>query len=78
MPPRFWNASQWFVDVAVNALIPVIPVATGFDKDTEHRSESRRGIARVLPEFVFLMVFIIGEFPVRGMKIGLKGPSGNS
>jgi hypothetical protein len=78
MPSRFRNASQWFVDVAVDALIPVVPVATGFDKDTEHRSELRRGIARILPEFVFLIVFIIEKFPVRGMKIGLKELSGNS
>jgi hypothetical protein len=66
MPSRFRNASQWFVDVAVDALISVVPVATGFDKDTEHRSELRRGIARILPEFVFINGFYYRGIPSAG------------
>jgi len=39
VPVRFWDVSQWFIDMTVYAFIPVVPVATGFDKNTKHRIE---------------------------------------
>jgi hypothetical protein len=36
VPVGFRDISQRFVDMTVNALISVIAVATGFDKNTKH------------------------------------------